>query len=234
MERRDWLPPTEDPELQAAAARKIAALQLFEHEVPAVFIVHDLIDSSVVYMSQRGLQILGTTLEAVRQLGPEYHNRYFNPEDARDYVPKIIGLLERNNSDELVSFFQQVRPSPDHEWAWYLSSTRILLRDQTGKPRLTRTLAMAGDTAHPVTNKVERLLDESSFLHRHHDIFASLTKREKEVLRLMALGVNSTEIAEQLHISEATASTHRRNIRNKLNVQSPYDITRFAQAFDLI
>jgi DNA-binding CsgD family transcriptional regulator len=234
MEKRAWLPPTEDPELQEAASLKITALQLFEHEVPAVFIVHDLKDSSVVYMSQRGLQILGTTLEAVRQLGVEYHDRYFNPDDARDYVPKIIGLVERNNSDEFVSFFQQVRPSPDHEWAWYLSSTRILLRDPTGKPRLTLTLAMAVDTVHPVTNKVERLLDESSFLHRHHDIFASLTKREKEVLRLMALGVNSTEIAERLHISEATASTHRRNIRNKLNAQSPYDITRFAQAFDLI
>lgn len=224
----------EDPELQEAARQKIATLQVFEQEVPAVFIVHDLKDSSVVYMSQRGLQILGTTLEAVRQLGVEYHNRYFNPEDARDYVPKIIGLVERNNSDEFVSFFQQVRPSPDHEWTWYLSSTRILLRDQTGRPRLTLTLAMAVDTVHPVTNKVERLLDESTFLHRHHDIFASLTKREKEVLRLMALGVNSTEIAERLHISEATASTHRRNIRNKLNAQSPYDITRFAQAFDLI
>jgi DNA-binding CsgD family transcriptional regulator len=234
MRPKDWLNTTDDPALQEAAQQKIAALQVFEQEVPCVFIVHDLADSSVVYMSQRGLQILGTTLEDIRQLKAEYYDRYFNPEDARDYVPRILGLLERNNTDELISFFQQVRPSPAHEWTWYLSSSKILLRDGEGKPRLTITMAVPVDTEHPVATKVERLLEENNFLRRHHLVFASLTRREKEILRLMALGINSTGIAEKLHISEATASTHRRNIRNKINAQSPYDITRFAQAFDLI
>jgi DNA-binding CsgD family transcriptional regulator len=31
-----------------------------------------------------------------------------------------------------------------------------------------------------------------------------------------------------------TATTHRKNIRNKLDAKNNYDITRFAQAFDLI
>jgi DNA-binding NarL/FixJ family response regulator len=127
-----------------------------------------------------------------------------------------------------------VRFSPEQDWVWHLSTTKILLRDRAGKPRLTITLAMAVDTIHPVAAKVDRLLEENNFLRQHHHIFASLTKREKEILRLMALGINSTEIAQKLHISEATASTHRRNIRNKLNAQTPYDITKFAQAFDLI
>jgi DNA-binding CsgD family transcriptional regulator len=50
----------------------------------------------------------------------------------------------------------------------------------------------------------------------------------------MALGINSNVIAGKLHISEATANTHRRNVRRKINAQNNYDITRFAQAFDLI
>lgn len=234
MERKDWLNTTDDPELQEAAHQKIAALQAFEEDVPCVYIVHDIIDFSVVYMSRRGLEHLGTTLDAIRQLKAEYNYHYFNPEDAKDYVPKIVDLLHRNNTDEFITFFQQVRPSTDHEWAWYLSSTKILLRDKAGKPRLTLTLAMPVDTTHPIATKVDRLLEENNFLRRHHHIFASLTRREKEILRLMAMGINSTEIAEQLHISEATAITHRRNIRNKINAQSPYDVTRFAQAFDLI
>lgn len=232
--QKDWLNSTEDPELQEAVRQKIAALQVFEHEMPCVFIAHDITDWTVVYMSERGVTHLGTTLEEIRQLKTEYFNRYFNPDDAKDYVPKIFALLERNNSDEFVTYFQQVRRSPDEEWTWYLSSTKILLRDRNGKPRLTITMAVPVDTTHPVSSKVDRLMEENSFLRGHHHIFASLTKREKEILRLMALGVNSTEIAEKLHISEATASTHRRNIRNKINAQSPYDITRFAQAFDLI
>lgn len=50
----------------------------------------------------------------------------------------------------------------------------------------------------------------------------------------MALGLSSSEIAVELHISEATASIHRRNSRTKLNAQTTYDILRFAQAFDLV
>lgn len=234
MQKVNWLTTTDDPELQEATRQKIEVLQSFENECPCVFIVHDITDSTVVYMSKWGVQNLGTTLEDIRQLKTEYHDRYFNPDDARDYVPKIFGLLERNNTDEFVTFFQQVRRSPEHEWTWYLSSTKILLRDRHSAPRLTITMAVPVETSHPVASKVDRLMEENSFLRRHHHIFASLTRREKEILRLMAMGVNSTEIAEKLHISEATASTHRRNIRNKINAQTPYDVTRFAQAFDLI
>jgi DNA-binding CsgD family transcriptional regulator len=50
----------------------------------------------------------------------------------------------------------------------------------------------------------------------------------------MALGKNSEQIATALHISEMTVSTHRRNIKAKIGAQSSYDITRFAQAFDMI
>ncbi len=50
----------------------------------------------------------------------------------------------------------------------------------------------------------------------------------------MALGESSASIAAQLYISEKTAKTHRMNIRKKLQAESNYDITRYAQAFDLI
>jgi DNA-binding CsgD family transcriptional regulator len=223
-----------DPELRNRIEEKLSALQDYENDVPAVLIVHLLPDFSVLYMSRKGLQILGTTLDEIRLGNEEYHARYFNPEDAANYVPKILGLLERNDSNEFVSFFQQVRPSPDHEWVWYLSSTRIFLRDGNGKPVLTLTMAIPIDAHSHITTKVERLMQENLFLQRNQQIFSSLTRREKQILRLIALGQSTPEIANALNISGTTAATHRRNLRNKLNAQSNYDITRFAQAFDLI
>jgi DNA-binding CsgD family transcriptional regulator len=95
-------------------------------------------------------------------------------------------------------------------------------------------MAVPMATDHPFAGKVDRLLEENNFLRRNQKIFSSLTQREKEILKLMALGINSNVIAEKLHISEATANTHRRNVRRKINAQNNYDITRFAQAFDLI
>ncbi|GAA6616914.1 response regulator [Scytonema sp. NUACC26] len=45
-----------------------------------------------------------------------------------------------------------------------------------------------------------------------------LSKREREVLELMATGKSNLEIAAALHISESTIKTHINNILNKLNV----------------
>ena len=134
----------------------------------------------------------------------------------------------------MVSFFQQVRTSQNNDWTWYLSSTKIFIRDENDKPILTITNAIPIDNEHYFTSKIERLLQENNFLRRNKQAFASLTGREKNVLTLMALGHNSAEIAGQLHISENTAATHRRNIKKKLKAQSNYEITLFAQAFDLI
>ena len=174
------------------------------------------------------------SLDELKGLGKEYHYKYFNPEDVADYLPKITSLLKGNSDTETVSYFQQVRPSEKDDWKWYLSSTRIFLRNETGAPSHILTIAAPVDPDHHITNKVNRLLEEKNFLRKNRHIYASLTKREKEILKLMALGKNSNEIAEMVHISEKTAKTHRRNIRTKLHAQSNYDITCFAQAFDVI
>jgi len=48
---------------------------------------------------------------------------------------------------------------------------------------------------------------------------AELTPREKEVLRLIALGASNREIAQKLYISEGTVKNHVTNILNRLNLR---------------
>ncbi|HJV60932.1 MAG TPA: response regulator transcription factor [Albitalea sp.] len=55
-----------------------------------------------------------------------------------------------------------------------------------------------------------------------------LGRREREVLRLVAQGMRSAAIAEQLHIAVATVEVHRRNIMRKLGLRSVADLTRYA------
>ena len=213
---------------------KIAKIRSVEQNFPGAIIIHSLKDSTVVYMNTWGQQYLGVTLEQLQKMGTEYHNYFFNPDDAKDYVPKILGLLERNNDDEFICFFQQVRKSPEHDWVWYLSSTRIFFRDESGKPLLTLTMSLPVDAQHHIANKAQKMFEENNFLRNNAQIFNELTKREKEILKLMAMGLSSTQMAKKLHISQMTAATHRRNIKNKLQAKNNYDITKFAQAFDLI
>ena len=55
-----------------------------------------------------------------------------------------------------------------------------------------------------------------------------LTKREKEVVRLVAEGCRNTEIAQQLGISLRTVQAHRANVLAKLGAHDRTDLVRYA------
>ncbi|WP_414552603.1 response regulator [Anabaena sp. CCY 0017] len=60
---------------------------------------------------------------------------------------------------------------------------------------------------------------------------AELTPREKEVLRLIAVGANNREIAQQLYISEGTVKNHVTNILNRLNLRDRTQAAIIANTF---
>ena len=61
-----------------------------------------------------------------------------------------------------------------------------------------------------------------------------LSDREREVLRLLALGHTNKEIAQMLFISVRTSETHRAHIMQKLRLSSRADLVRYAIANGLL
>ena len=61
-----------------------------------------------------------------------------------------------------------------------------------------------------------------------------LSDREREVLRLLALGHTNQEIAKELYISVRTAETHRAHIMQKLRLSSRAELVRYALAEGLL
>lgn len=57
-----------------------------------------------------------------------------------------------------------------------------------------------------------------------------LSDRERDVLRLLALGHTNQEIADMLYISVRTAETHRAHIMQKLRLQTRAELVRYALA----
>lgn len=55
-----------------------------------------------------------------------------------------------------------------------------------------------------------------------------LTRREIDIMSLIAQSFSNKEIANLLYISEYTVKAHRRNLKAKLNLSNTADITRFA------
>ncbi|HTN21800.1 MAG TPA: helix-turn-helix transcriptional regulator [Pelobium sp.] len=213
----------------------ISSVAAFADLLPAVTIIHKIADGSVVWMNKQGLTKLNIKLEDLIKLGNKsYYDEYFNKEDAEDYIPKILGLLESNNDDECTTYFQQVKVDGQTQWTWHMSSTKIFMRDDAGQPILLLTLSLPIESMHTMSLKAEKILAENNFLRENIKVFSTLSKRETEMLKSLAEGESAIECGEKLFISPKTVETHRKNIRKKLGTSSFAELSKYARAFDLI
>ncbi len=213
--------------------KKISEIKKYENDIPAILVVFQLPEFSVKYISEYGKKIFNITDEEIRLMGPDFQHHFLNNAEASHYVLRILSILGRNEN-ETISIFHQARPSPSEDFSWYLSSVKIILRNKKSEPVLALSTSIPIDATHVMASKAQRLLEENNFLRHNYHLFDSLTKREIEILTLIALGHSNEFIAEKLFISVETAATHRKNIKRKLHIKNNYDFIRFAHSFDLI
>jgi DNA-binding CsgD family transcriptional regulator len=219
------------------AEDKIQKLAPFADLLPGVVIIHEIADFSdfkTVFMSSKGLDQLGVSMSELSQMGSKYHERFFNNEDMEGFMIKLEKLLHERDASETFTFFQQVKFKDRDEWVWHIGSIRIFHQDKNGHPTHTITVSFPVDQMKHIPNKAERLLAENTFFRNNLEKFHGLGERAKEVLRLVALGRSSAEISEELNITVDTVNTHRKIIKRKLGIQTTYEFTEYAHAFDLI
>jgi DNA-binding NarL/FixJ family response regulator len=88
-----------------------------------------------------------------------------------------------------------------------------------------RTVAGGDQYVHPTLGA--RLVAAEA-AERRRAAADPLSDREREVLRLLALGHTNQEIAEMLYISVRTAETHRAHIMQKLGLSNRAELVRYA------
>lgn len=71
-------------------------------------------------------------------------------------------------------------------------------------------------------------------LVKRFDALKDLTKRERQILRMIANGYRNREISEELNISIKTVDSHRTNLMRKLNLHNLVDVVEFANKSGLI
>ena len=62
----------------------------------------------------------------------------------------------------------------------------------------------------------------------HTDELVELTKRELQIVRLVAQELSTSEIADQLFISTGTVETHRHNVMKKIGAKNAIGIIKYA------
>jgi two-component system, NarL family, response regulator NreC len=94
-----------------------------------------------------------------------------------------------------------------------------------------REVAAGGRYVHPELGARLIAADAEAARQAQED---PLSDREREVLRLLALGYTNQEIAKQLFISVRTAETHRAHVMQKLRLASRAELVRYAIAHGLL
>lgn len=81
------------------------------------------------------------------------------------------------------------------------------------------------DNSNEIIQKTNKLLE---YWEERKDTLTDLSERERDVLKLVALGFQNKEIAEKLFISIHTVISHRKNITEKLGIKSISGLTVYA------
>lgn len=86
----------------------------------------------------------------------------------------------------------------------------------------------------PIDNLIKQMYRLQQFSDTHTDRYETLTKREIEVLTLIADGLKNPAISKELGITRTTVQNHRASLRDKLGISTPTEYIKYAMAFDLI
>ncbi|MEO9869288.1 response regulator [Ekhidna sp.] len=103
----------------------------------------------------------------------------------------------------------------------------------TGKEELLEALRSIASGKTFFSNEVKSSFIQSQVVGNPH-YQLSLTKREKEVLQLIAEEYTTNEMAERLFISLNTVESHRKNILRKLDVRNSVGIVKRAISLGLL
>lgn len=120
----------------------------------------------------------------------------------------------------------------DNSFRWILTTASVFEKNLSGMPQ--KAIAAAIDVTELIHSDqslaaaLRKIQQE-----RHKDIIERLTKREKEIIRLMIKGLNSKEIAAKIGRSFHTVETHRGNIKLKLECNHPREIVAIGERIGL-
>ncbi len=137
-------------------------------------------------------------------------------------VETIGQLRERVPDTQIVVLTMEEGPAPAQR-ALTAGAIGYVAKDHADS-ELPQALRAAACGEQYVSPQVSARLEE---LHRTLTESA-LTPREVEVLRLIALGHTSVEIARKLHLSPRTVETHRAHIHKKLGLATRAQLVGYA------
>jgi len=196
------------------------------------------------FMTPSFKYLIGYDSDAALQTGPEFFLNHLHPEDLPQILETVVETFQFLNAqspqdrlDYKLIFDYRIR-NGDDAYIRMLKQIVVLELATNGGIWLvliTNDRSPDKDLTRPMQRKLINMKTDKNYLFApDSDETCPLSRREIEVLGLVAQGWVSKEIADRLFISVNTVNNHRRHILKKLKVDNSHQAVSWAHQHGLI
>ena len=209
-----------------------------------VVLLCSLRNQSVQYVSENCVNVFGYTARKMRTMTLEDFTSHIHPDD-QEPVTRIMKYVFQLTKEIPYDKYDQYRFITNHRHRhangqyFHLYDEQIALRNKDGQ-HLFLTLYKDLSEEKPFSQvKLEISRLEKGSYKAIEEYVPSLpqqviTRREREILRLIQYGQSNKEIANRLYISEHTARNHRSNLFEKAKARNVIELLNNAKAMQWI
>ena len=222
--------------------QKLRELDEYLPIMQSFFIVTNTSTQKYPFVSKNFKHALGLDVEKMKTIGASYWFSHFHPDD----LPIWMSALEDLMVFTMTEIPKEERHKLNYTWNFRVKNSKgeyfntfehqtPTLFDENGKPIIgvAHQSIIGGGEQRPIIATVRKLNSKDEYETLFYKNYSqrllsnSITHREKDIVRLLALNNTSNEIAEKLCISSHTVSVHRKNILAKLNFDSTKELVQY-------
>jgi len=187
--------------------------------------IDDMTTGKNIWLNKFALDDIGYTPEEIDSMGFAFIETVMHPEDVT-IAKDSINHLKNLSHDKIYKYVSRVKPK-DKKYKWQYGHTCIFKQKPDGTP--WQFLNVIIDIASQLHTE-NQLMDALNEINRLENALKlqPLSKRELEILKLIAQGMTDEEIAGQLFIGKGTVHTYRNKLLKKTGTTNTAALVAFA------
>jgi len=150
-----------------------------------------------------------------------------------DSANELVILESRFDNVDWILFSDELSDEFLRTLLYNTQSFSVLMKDST-KEEIGSALKEANKGYRYICNHVSNLLLDKNKNFQNLNARQVLTITEQEILKEMALGNTTKEIAAHRNVSAHTIMTHRKNIFRKIEVNNVHEATKYAMRSGIV
>ena len=222
--------------------QKLRELDEYLPPMQSFFIVTNTTTQTYPFISKNFEYTLGLDREKMKTIGAPYWFSNFHPDD----IPIWMHALNDLMTYTMTEIPREDRSKLNYTWNFRVKNSKgeylnvfehqtPTYFDESGKPiiGIAHQSIIGGGEQRPIIATVKKLNENDEYETIYYKNYSqkllsiTLTNREKDIVRLLALNKTTNEIADKLFLSHHTVSVHRKNILSKLKFKSTKELVQY-------